>query len=98
MTLALLFLAILVLGTTALLVFGRGRAAGAPGAGLDEAPSSLPPVFLPERPGAADVRDVRFSLAFRGYRCDQVDEVIDALSAEIERLKAERGNGEDPCD
>ncbi|MDO5743624.1 MAG: DivIVA domain-containing protein, partial [Micrococcaceae bacterium] len=29
----------------------------------------------------------RFSLALRGYRCDQVDEVLDVLSTEISRLR-----------
>ncbi|GAA3697124.1 hypothetical protein GCM10022377_07520 [Zhihengliuella alba] len=98
MAYALLFLAVLVLGATALLVFGRGRAAAAAGAGLDEAPTSLPPVFLPERPREADIRAVRFSLGFRGYRCDQVDDVLDALSGEIERLNACLESERNRCD
>ncbi|MCW1250587.1 DivIVA domain-containing protein, partial [Acaricomes phytoseiuli] len=38
---------------------------------------NLPPVLLPERPGPKDVAKVRFSLGLRGYRMDQVDQVLD---------------------
>lgn len=60
-----------------------------PGAGLLDqglAPPlpNLPPVLLPRRPEARDVSRVRFSLGLRGYRMDQVDQVLDALAAEIE--------------
>lgn len=44
---------------------------------------------------AEEIDGLRFSLAFRGYRIEQVDQVLDQLSAtvalqsaEIERLKA----------
>ncbi|WP_257998161.1 DivIVA domain-containing protein [Zhihengliuella halotolerans] len=86
----LLFLAIVVLGATVFLVVGRRRSGEPlPTQALGEPTMSLPPVLLPERMRAEDVRHVRFSLGARGYRCDQVDDVLDALSAEIERLHGE---------
>jgi len=54
--------------------------------GLVEPVASLPPVLLPARPRAEDVDSVNFALGLRGYRCDQDDEVRDALLAEISRL------------
>jgi DivIVA domain-containing protein len=69
--------------------------------GFDEPVASLPPVLLPADAKPADVDHVRFSLGLRGYRMDQVDEVLDDLrdqiaskevqlaskDAEIERLR-----------
>ncbi|MGO3152998.1 MAG: DivIVA domain-containing protein [Galactobacter sp.] len=57
--------------------------------GLAEPDPVLPPVLLPERPRGADVDAVRLSVGLRGYRCDQVDQLLDGLSAEIERLNDE---------
>lgn len=93
----LLVVAIAILGAAVLLGIGarRGRAGqdgrrfepvSGPIHGLVEPVASLPPVLLPEHPSAEDVESVSFSLGLRGYRCDQVDEVLDALSAEISRL------------
>ncbi|MBK6885889.1 MAG: DivIVA domain-containing protein [Tetrasphaera sp.] len=42
-----------------------------------------PLVILPERPKAADLDDLHFDTAFRGYRMDQVDEVLDQLQARL---------------
>ncbi|MDM7989897.1 DivIVA domain-containing protein [Arthrobacter sp. zg-Y877] len=101
MTLLLVFLAIAVLGVAA--VFGIGRLRpGIPGAGvitdaqgLPEPDPRLPPVLLPEHPAAGDVSRLRFSVALRGYRMDQVDAVLDRLAgalaerdARIARLEA----------
>lgn len=110
-----LFLAILVAGGLAVLLWrgGNGRARGGnePTAGkeilgLSEPDPVLPPVLLPPRPRAEDVDAVRFSVALRGYRCDQVDAVLDVLGTEIERLSEENrrlrpldpaeGSGEQP--
>lgn len=93
----LLVVAIVILGAAVLLGVGVRRVrAGQDGRrfepfsvpiqGLVEPVASLPPVLLPERPSAEDVENVSFSLGLRGYRCDQVDEVLDVLSAEISRL------------
>ena len=58
-----------------------------PVAGLIEPEASLPPVLLPDEPSARDVDAVRFSIGLRGYRCDQVDDVLDQLAARINRLE-----------
>ncbi|ALQ30306.1 cell division protein DivIVA [Arthrobacter sp. YC-RL1] len=96
MPFVLVFLALLLVGGTALLLSGRRRAADAgrhfeavpePIAGLAEPEASLPPVLLPEHPRASDIDKVRFSLGLRGYRCDQVDDTLDVLAAEITRLE-----------
>ncbi len=93
----LLVLAILVLGAAVLLSVGtvRARAHGkgarfapvrGPIQGLVEPVATLPPVLLPSTPSSADIESVAFSLGLRGYRCDQVDEVLDVLAGEIDRL------------
>jgi DivIVA domain-containing protein len=38
--------------------------------------------------GRADVDALRFTLALRGYRMDEVDDVIDRLLAELDRKDA----------
>lgn len=59
-------------------------AAGLVTGGLEEPESSLP---LPELPddalGAAEVGALRFSIGFRGYRMDEVDDVLDRLGDEL---------------
>src|SRR6476660_8491950 len=67
----------------------RRKRARAPLAGdglndwFDEPVASLPPVLLPDDAKPADVDHVRFSLGLRGYRMDQVDEVLDDLRDQI---------------
>lgn len=46
----------------------------------------MPPVLLPEDVQPADLGRLRFSVAFRGYRMDQVDAVL----ARLEEALAER--------
>ncbi|MDQ0735613.1 DivIVA domain-containing protein [Arthrobacter agilis] len=58
------------------------------GPGLVEPVASLPPVLLPEAPSAQDVDAIRFGLGLRGYRMDQVDEVLDRLAAALEERDA----------
>jgi DivIVA domain-containing protein len=58
------------------------------GMGLVEPVASLPPVLLPDTPSARDVDAVRFGLGLRGYRMDQVDEVLDRLAAALEERDA----------
>ena len=90
----LVFVAIVLIG--AALYFGAGIIRGASvGAGLDDVLPNLPPVLLPEKAGAADIDALRFALGLRGYRMDQVDQVLDELrdqlvakDREIERLRA----------
>lgn len=102
MEFVLLFLGVLAVGGAAFATVGTRRSreasrrehagqddGGVPLFGLVEPVASLPPVLLPERPGPGDARRVRFAVALRGYRCDQVDAVLESLDAEIGRLNAE---------
>ncbi|WP_209751008.1 MULTISPECIES: DivIVA domain-containing protein [unclassified Arthrobacter] len=100
----LIFLAIALIG--AALFFGADSASGifrrrrsAESAlldGFEEPVASLPPVLLPAEAAPADVDRIRFALGLRGYRMDQVDQVLDDLrdqlaakDDEIERLRSE---------
>ncbi len=63
--------------------------------GFEQPVANLPPVLLPADAAPADVDSVRFSLGLRGYRMDQVDQVLDDLrdqlaakSGEVEQLTA----------
>jgi DivIVA domain-containing protein len=103
----LVFLAIVLIGATVWAgaggpsgIFRRGRT----GAGLlddellsggfEQPVANLPPVLLPAEAAPADVDRLRFSLGLRGYRMDQVDQVLDELrdqlaakNQEVERLR-----------
>lgn len=92
----LILIALLVVGAVALLLSSQRKKASLgrrfetsnePIVGLAEHEASLPPVLLAEHPRAEDIDKVRFSLGLRGYRCDQVDEVLDVLAAEITQLQ-----------
>jgi DivIVA domain-containing protein len=83
-TLLLTLLIMAVIGIVAAVAAGRI------GGGLDDAASSLPGRGLP--PGPFTLRDVdrvRFSPALRGYRMDEVDDVVDRLVDEVRRLEDE---------
>ena len=123
MSFFLVFLAIVLIGATALIGTDLGagmlrrKRARAPRArdgfkdGFDEPVASLPPVLLPADATPADVDHVRFALGLRGYRMDQVDQVLDDLrdqlaarNAEIEGLREQlrasaepRAAGEQPA-
>ncbi|MEV7637414.1 DivIVA domain-containing protein [Pseudarthrobacter enclensis] len=63
--------------------------------GFEQPPANLPPVLLPAPATPGDIDKVRFSLGLRGYRMDQVDQVLDdlrdqlaAACAEADRLRA----------
>lgn len=63
--------------------------------GFEQPVANLPPVLLPAEAAPADVDRIRFSLGLRGYRMDQVDQVLDELRdqlaarhEEVERLRA----------
>ncbi|MQA06163.1 MAG: DivIVA domain-containing protein [Streptosporangiales bacterium] len=67
-----------ILGTLALVATGRGGE-------LSREEPDRPPVRLPEDRlvDAVDVNRLRLPLAFRGYRMDEVDRVLDRLAGEI---------------
>ena len=46
---------------------------------------------------AEDLRRVRFSLAFRGYRMSEVDALLDRLAGELEATRGDSERGEDPA-
>jgi DivIVA domain-containing protein len=87
----LVFLAIMLIGVA--VVLGTGAASqvfrrAAPGAwhfedGFDEPVASLPPVLLPEDPEPSDIDHLRFAVSLRGYRMDQVDQVLDELRDQL---------------
>ncbi|WP_461164871.1 DivIVA domain-containing protein [Arthrobacter sp. R4-81] len=102
----LVFLAVALLGVTVFFGTGIGskfRSRSAVSSlledGFDEPVASLPPVLLPAHPKPSDVDHIRFALGLRGYRMDQVDQVLDELrdqlaekDAEIARLRAALGS------
>lgn len=91
MSFFLIFLAIVLIGVAVLLgtglapkIFRSARGGGQPCAdGFDEPVASLPPVLLPENAGPSDVDRLRFAVGLRGYRMDQVDQVLDELRDQI---------------
>jgi len=79
MTLPYVLAGIAVIAVVALLAVGR----------LGELPDVVPdraPLALPgDRPLVReDVDGVRFSVGMRGYRMDEVDDVLDRLAAEVQ--------------
>ena len=95
MTWVFAILAVLVLGAVAVVASGRG-------APMTDAWDDRPDAEVPaEGPlGADDLRRVRFSLAFRGYRMSEVDALLERLAQEREAPpgdqapRARRGDGE----
>ena len=58
---------------------------------MSEAYDDRPDALVPQRRSAAvpsDLRQVRFSLAFRGYRMSEVDALLDRLARQLERAEA----------
>ena len=80
MSLVLLLVVLAVIGGIAVVATGRGAAL--PDVAPDRAPTGRLPAGELRR---ADVDGLRFTLALRGYRMDEVDDVLDRLVAEIER-------------
>ena len=82
-------LIVLALGGVALVAAGRG----APLAEVyDDRPDADVPAAGPLK--ADDLRRVRFSLAFRGYRQSEVDALLDRLASE--REATDPGRGDEP--
>lgn len=94
MSLFLVFFAIALLGAAGLLGAGMtsktARLRRAAGRGrsrfedaFDEPVAALPPVLLPAAAAPEDIDRLRFALGLRGYRMDQVDQVLDELRDQI---------------
>jgi DivIVA domain-containing protein len=81
-------LVVLVMGVVAVVAAGRG---GSLAEVYDDRPDSRVPADAPLT--AADLRRVRFTTAWRGYRMSEVDALLDRLSAELES-----GPGGEPTD
>ncbi len=77
-------LVVLALGGVALLAAGRGTPMVEV---YDDRPDSSVPATRPL--SADDLRRVRFSLAFRGYRMSEVDALLDRLASERESSREE---------
>jgi DivIVA domain-containing protein len=72
-------LIVLAMGGVAALAAGRGQPLAPT---YDDRPDAVVPATGPL--SATDVRRVRFSLAFRGYRMSEVDELLDRLARQLE--------------
>ena len=79
MPLLLLLAALAVLAAIAVVAAGAGGSMGT--STRDRSPRGELPVDDVDR---AAIERLRFSLAFRGYRMDEVDEVLDRLSRELD--------------
>jgi len=87
------FFAVLVvalMGVVAVVATGRGGS-------MTEVFDDRPDVRVPaDRPlTAADLREVRFTTALRGYRAAEVDALLDRLAGELERRDQPTGGGTD---
>ena len=83
MSLVLLLVILAVIAGIAVVAAGRGEGLSSPD------PERSPRGALPAgEVGRADVDALRFTLALRGYRMDEVDDVIDRLLAELDRRDA----------
>lgn len=78
-TFLLLLVAVVVVFAIAAVAAGRGDA-------MVEAVPDRPELTLPEGRllTRGDLDTLRFSVGFRGYRMDEVDEVLDRVAAELE--------------
>lgn len=78
----ILVLGVLVIGFLAMILTRGKRGAVEP---LAEPLPSLPPVVLPETEDvtAQDINDIRFAVGLRGYRTDQVDQVLERLTTVV---------------
>ena len=85
------FAILLVLALGAIAVVAAGR--GAPLAEVyDDRPDALVPVGGPLR--GEDLRRVRFSLAFRGYRMSEVDALLDRVAEQLDAARETGAPGE----
>ena len=84
MMLFFILLGIVVLGGIAVVAAGQGD--GLEPAPVDRAPFEFPAERMVSRP---DVDRLKFSVGLRGYRMDEVDDVLDRLALDIEQRDLE---------
>lgn len=90
MTLLQILVVLAVVAAVAAVAAGVLRGGASEEIGLPEATTTLPALRLPaDRLGERDVERVRFSIGFRGYRMDEVDQVLDRLAGELRVRDAE---------
>jgi DivIVA domain-containing protein len=75
-----------VIGGVAVVAAGRG---GTMAESFDDRPDARVPAEGPLT--TADLRQVRFGTAFRGYRMSEVDALLDRLAAERSELPGQPG-------
>ena len=83
MSLVLLLVILAVIGGIAVVAAGRGG--GLPDVESERSPTGALPAGSVDRAG---VDGLRFNLALRGYRMDEVDVVLDRLVDELDRRGA----------
>ncbi|GAA3610655.1 hypothetical protein GCM10022199_13030 [Marihabitans asiaticum] len=88
-----LLIAIAVVVAAGTVALATGRLAVDP---VPPPASTTPQVGLGEVFRAGDVDEVRFDTALRGYRMDQVDDVLDQLRGRIAELEGEGGGAPPP--
>ena len=78
----ILVLGVLVIGFLALIIIRGDQRLVKP---LAEPLPTLPPVLLPDADEISDhdIQDIRFAVGLRGYRTDQVDQVLDRLTTAL---------------
>lgn len=91
MILFLLLIVIVLIGLTTAAVMGKI------GGSMAEATTTQSFGGLPAGPLSAEgIAELHFDQALRGYRMNQVDEVIDALTARIRELESEAVSSSEP--
>ena len=85
-------LIVLAMGGVAMVAAGKGTP-------MTEVYDDRPDALVPsDRPlGPRDLRAVRFSLGFRGYRMSEVDALLDRLATEQEARHDREARGGDPA-
>lgn len=85
------FLIVALMGAVAVVAAGRG---GSMAEVYDDRPDSRVQADGPLT--ADDVRRVRFSTAFRGYRMSEVDALLDRLAVELDEARQAAGKAPSP--
>jgi DivIVA domain-containing protein len=89
-TLLQILVVLAVVAAVAAVAAGVLRGSSSDLVGLPEPTTTVPALQLPSgRFTAADLDRLHFSTGLRGYRMDEVDEVLDRLSGELREREAE---------